>query len=659
MQSSTDAGNDGTRKYTAQQQQQSVGAAGAGAAAAAAAASPGATNNQTTSFTINGSNPQQQTHTPSKNPFKQQLDNNPQQNGSNEQDCGIMGLGKEQQQQQQQQLPPHQQQQSYGTRQMTTGGQPPPDQYRQEDPRAAGSWSAAKSWMVSWRGSNRLVLVIVAIALLLDNMLLTTVVPIIPEFLYDIRHPDAPLDSYPRTPLTLNTPPTPTQQPCPCDGNGNEAAPVPFESSTLSPEENETYYRELEKRHNELVGETVEVGLLFASKAIVQLLVNPIVGPLTHRIGYSIPMFAGFVIMFLSTLIFAFGRSYLVLFIARALQGIGSSCSSVSGMGMLADRFTDDKERGNAMGIALGGLALGVLIGPPFGGVMYEFVGKSAPFLVLAALALGDGLLQLFMLQPSIQKAESEEPPSLKSLISDPYILIAAGAITFANMGIAMLEPSLPLWMVDNMGATRWEQGVAFLPASISYLIGTNLFGPLGHKIGRWFAACLGLVIIGACLIFIPMATSITHLIIPNAGLGFAIGMVDSSMMPELGYLVDIRHSAVYGSVYALGDVAFCVGFAVGPALSGSLVKTIGFEWMLFGIAILCFLYAPLLTFLKNPPTSDEKKVRMAREEAAAAAAEAAANSSIGQITASCPAIMHGSVADSGKANEAFESERL
>lgn len=63
------------------------------------------------------------------------------------------------------------------------------------------------------------------------------------------------------------------------------------------------------------------------------------------------------------------------------------------------------------------------------------------------------------------------------------------------------------------------------------------------------------------------MATSINHLILPNAGLGFAIGMVDSCMMPELGYLVDIRHSAVYGSVYAIGDVAFCLGFAIGPAL--------------------------------------------------------------------------------------------
>lgn len=66
-------------------------------------------------------------------------------------------------------------------------------------------------------------------------------------------------------------------------------------------------------------------------------------------------------------------------------------------MGMLAERYPDDKERGNAMGIALGGLALGVLIGPPFGGIMYEFVGKTAPFLILSALALGDGRTKILI----------------------------------------------------------------------------------------------------------------------------------------------------------------------------------------------------------------------------------------------------------------------
>ena len=54
--------------------------------------------------------------------------------------------------------------------------------------------------------------------------------------------------------------------------------------------------------HKELVEETVEIGVMFASKAFVQLLANPFVGPLTYKIGYSIPMFAGFVIMFISTI---------------------------------------------------------------------------------------------------------------------------------------------------------------------------------------------------------------------------------------------------------------------------------------------------------------------------------------------------------------------
>jgi len=81
---------------------------------------------------------------------------------------------------------------------------------------------------------------------------------------------------------------------------------------------------------------------------------------------------------------------------------------------------------------------------------------------------------------------EEQEGASLLTLIKDPYIIVAASSITFANLGIAVLEPSLPLWMMDTMKSSNWEQGAAFLPASISYLIGTNIFGPLGHKMGRY-----------------------------------------------------------------------------------------------------------------------------------------------------------------------------
>ena len=111
-------------------------------------------------------------------------------------------------------------------------------------------------------------------------------------------------------------------------------------------------------------------------------------------------------------------------------------------------------------------------------------------------------MLQLLVLQPKVVK-EDQEGASLLTLIKDPYILVAAGALTFANAGIAILEPSLPLWMMDTMNASNWEQGAAFLPASISYLIGTNVFGPLGHKMGRWLASMIGLIVIGLALLLV------------------------------------------------------------------------------------------------------------------------------------------------------------
>ncbi|KAF3851578.1 hypothetical protein F7725_013350 [Dissostichus mawsoni] len=316
--------------------------------------------------------------------------------------------------------------------------------------------------------------------------------------------------------------------------------------------------------------ENVRVGLLFASKAIVQLLINPFVGPLTNRVGYHIPMFAGFIIMFVSTI------------------RIGSSFSSVAGLGMLASVYTDDEERGIAMGIALGGLAMGVLIGAPFGSVMYEFVGKRAPFLILAFLAVFDGAVH----PAAFKDPQGVEGTPLLTLLKDPYILISAGSLCFANMGVAILEPTLPIWMMQTM--------YSFLPASISYLIGTNLFGVLSNKMGRWLCSMIGMFIV-------PFATSIYGLIGPNGGLGFAIGMVDTSMMAIMGYLVDIRHASVYGSIYAIADVALCLGFAIGPSTGGALVQVVGFPCLMVFIGVINILYAPLCFLLRNPAVKEEK----------------------------------------------------
>ncbi|NWX16695.1 VMAT1 protein, partial [Aegotheles bennettii] len=484
-----------------------------------------------------------------------------------------------------------------------------------------------QGWLAAGRTSRRLVLVVVFVALLLDNMLLTVVVPIVPTFLYTTEYEGtnssvAPAQTEPAPPA-LKAPPfssmfsyydnttvTVSGSMSIVDLVNRTESSHPLQPPTSSPPppsgcpEGEEF----------LTQENVRVGLLFASKALVQLVVNPFVGLLTNRIGYHIPMFIGFSIMFLSTVMFAFSGTYTLLFIARALQGVGSSFSSVAGLGMLASVYTDDFERGNAMGIALGGLALGVLIGAPFGSVMYEFVGKSAPFLVLAFLALLDGALQLCILQPSKISPESTRGTPVFTLLQDPYILVAAGALCFSNMGVAMLEPTLPIWMMQTMCSPKWQLGMAFLPASISYLIGTNLFAILANKMGRWLCSLIGMAVVGISLLCVPLAKNIYGLIGPNGGLGFAIGMVDSSMMPIMGYLVDLRHTSVYGNVYAIADVAFCMGFAIGPSTGGAIVRAVGFPWLMIIIGVINIAYAPLCWYLRNPPAKEEKIAILSQE---------------------------------------------
>ncbi|XP_061328531.1 chromaffin granule amine transporter isoform X2 [Pezoporus flaviventris] len=454
-------------------------------------------------------------------------------------------------------------------------------------------------WLAAARASRRLVLVVVFVALLLDNMLLTVVVPIVPTFLYATEYEGTNSSIAPAqtetAPPALKAPPfssvfsyfdnttvtvlVSTSAMELVNGTESSISPEPTASIPPSPSscpEGEEF----------LAKENTRVGLLFASKALVQLMVNPAVGLLTNRIGYHIPMFIGFVTMFLSTV----------------------------SLGMLASVYTDDFERGNVMGIALGGLALGVLIGAPFGSVMYEFVGKSSPFLVLAFFALLDGALQLCTLQPSKISPESTKGTPVLTLLRDPYILVAAGALCFSNMGVAMLEPTLPIWMMQTMCSPKWQLGMAFLPASVSYLIGTNLFGILANRIGRWLCSLIGMAVVGISLLCVPLAKTIYGLIAPNSGLGFAIGMVDSSMMPIMGYLVDLRHTSIYGNVYAIADVAFCMGFAIGPSTGGAIARAIGFPWLMVIIGVINIAYAPLCWYLRNPPAKEEKIAILSQE---------------------------------------------
>ncbi|XP_034050502.1 probable vesicular acetylcholine transporter-B [Thalassophryne amazonica] len=409
---------------------------------------------------------------------------------------------------------------------------------------------------------RRIILVIVCVALLLDNMLYMVIVPIIPDYLADLE----------------------------------------MEQSERTSQSNASANSSQSKSNQDNLD--VQIGVLFASKAILQLLVNPLSGTFIDRVGYDIPLLIGLTVMFVSTCIFAFGENYATLFMARSLQGLGSAFADTSGIAMIADKYTEETERSRALGIALAFISFGSLVAPPFGGVLYEFAGKRVPFIVLACICLADGFLLLTVIKPFSNRTRENMPVGtpIYKLMIDPYIAVVAGALTVCNIPLAFLEPTIANWMETTMHSSQWEMGLTWLPAFFPHVLGVYITVKLAAQRPnlQWFYGALGMVIIGASSCTVPACKTFGQLIVPLCGICFGIALVDTALLPTLAFLVDVRHVSVYGSVYAIADISYSVAYAMGPIVAGQIVHNLGFVQLNLGMGLVNVLYAPALLLLRN-----------------------------------------------------------
>ncbi|XP_029044465.2 synaptic vesicular amine transporter-like isoform X2 [Osmia bicornis bicornis] len=408
--------------------------------------------------------------------------------------------------------------------------------------------------MIEQEKNSRVIIVtVVYLSLFLDNVLLTVVVPIIPDYL------------------------------CTLEGN-----------STSNEDD-----------------ENGRVGLLLSSKALVQLILNPVVGTLTGTLGYTKPLFLGNLSLLLAAMLFAFGQTYEVLFLARSIQGISSACIGVSGMSLVASQYTEEDKRSKIMGFVLGSIALGVLVGYPIGSVLYDLEGKMAPFLLVSCFIIVAICLQIFTLDDETKTKSSEQKASWTHLLSDPHILIIFGAIWCSTSPMAILEPCLPIWLRTHVKPKKWQLGTVFIPDSIGYLVGTNFFGVIAYRYGRSKVAVLAMFVVGISAILIPSAITMSQLIVPHLGMGLGIGVADAALVPLLASLVD--QNGDYGPVYSIQQVAVSLAYSLGPIVGGEMVKSIGFQWVMRIVGLMNIAYCPLLIYLtlerrKSMAQDEEKK---------------------------------------------------
>jgi MFS family permease len=74
---------------------------------------------------------------------------------------------------------------------------------------------------------------------------------------------------------------------------------------------------------------------------------------------------------------------------ARFLQGASAAATWVAGLALLADTYPSH-ELGSAMGLVMTAMSLGMLLGPPFGGFVYQLGGYQLPFIIASGISISE-----------------------------------------------------------------------------------------------------------------------------------------------------------------------------------------------------------------------------------------------------------------------------
>lgn len=347
-------------------------------------------------------------------------------------------------------------------------------------------------------------------------------------------------------------------------------------------------------------------------------------GLLADLVGRRRVFMAGAAIFTAASLLCAFAPSIAILIGGRALAGLGAALLLPASLAIIRVVWTDEQERGRALGIWAGCNGLAFVIGPSLGGTLISRFGWASIFLVvvpfgLAALILAPlcipessdprdrrfdasaqvlGALALGGLALAAIEAHGSMPAAAAALVVGTLALllfirveagqgagalipldlftagefrgaiVATAGMTFGMYGVLFLVPLL--WLstgrLDPTGA-----GIALMPMALVFVLVSPFSGSLTERIGSRLMAGGGVAVIGLGLLIIGMTAHLTSIAATEIGLamtGLGMGLATGPLMAAAVGAVAAARS---GTAAALINVARMAGATIGVAVLGAV----------------------------------------------------------------------------------------
>jgi EmrB/QacA subfamily drug resistance transporter len=352
-------------------------------------------------------------------------------------------------------------------------------------------------------------------------------------------------------------------------------------------------------------------------------------GSIGDRFGRYRFLTAGLVVFGISSVLSAWAGDADVLIATRILMGIGAALIMPSTLSILTNVFLDPAERGKAIGIWAGISALGVGVGPVFGGFLLEHFWWGSIFLVnvpLVVLALGLGYLLLpesrdpaaprldllgatlsitalvallwaMIEAPSrgwtsgsvlaadaagvvllvtflLWERRSPHPMLHLRFFENPRFSAASAAIAIAYFGLFGMIFLLTQYLQSVLGLSTVKAGAALLPQAAAIMVAAPLSATFTRRFGNKAVVATGLALVAvayACFLLLDEHSSLLAVFGVTLLIGLAMGNV---LPPSTDSIMGSLPRAKAGVGSAMNDTSRQMGGAIGVAVLGSLLSS-------------------------------------------------------------------------------------